>query len=120
VSDDIRYLVLDLAGDEAMLCELTLGTRALDWDGNEIEVHARRSPDEVRPVLSELVARGFVELYDFRDPPGPTLGPDAADAVIADDRCWIAQDESGEDAGYALTLTDAGEEELARVIAARA
>jgi hypothetical protein len=38
--------------------------------------------------------------------------------VIADDGYWIVQSESDKDAAYALTLTDAGEEELTRVIAA--
>ena len=118
VTDDIRYLVLDSAGDESMLWELTWGLRVIDGDGNEVEVHARRSVDEVRPVLAELVSRGFVELYDFRDPPGPTLEREQAQAVIADDGYWIVQSESDKDAAYALTLTDAGEAELTRVIAA--
>ena len=118
MTDDIRYLVLDSAGDESMLWELTWGSRVIDGDGNEVEVHARRSVDEVRPVLAELVSRGLVKLYDFRDPPGPTLEREQAEAVIADDGYWIVQSESNKDAAYALTLTDAGEEELMRVIAA--
>jgi hypothetical protein len=119
VRDDLRYLVLDLAGDEAMLWELTWGMDLLGPHGQRTPIHLAFAVEEVRPVLAELVAQGLVELYDNDDPTGPTLSRDQAQAVIADDGYWIVQSESGKEAAYALALTDVGEEQLQKLISAR-
>jgi hypothetical protein len=94
VRSDIWYLVLDTAGDEGMLWELTWGSQLLQPGGQEVEIHAPSTVEEVRPVLAEAVTRGLVELYDASDPQGPTLNHERAQAVIGDDGFWIAQSES--------------------------
>jgi hypothetical protein len=119
VRDDLRYLVLDVAGDEAMLWELTWGLDMLAPDGSRTPIHLPVAVEEVRPVVAELVAQGFVALYDNDDPQGATLSGEQAQAVIADDGNWIVQSESGKEAAYALVLTDAGNEQLQELIAAR-
>jgi hypothetical protein len=77
-------------------------------DGEEVQVHPSRSVAEVRPVLTELLRQGHVELYRMDDPQGPTLPLDEALAAVVDDSHWQP---GAIEKAYCVVITESGERE---------
>jgi hypothetical protein len=110
VASRVRYAILDDAGDEAPLWELTWALSELR-DGSRIEIHPPMTIDEVRRVLEELLRDGHVSLFVMDDPQGPLLALDDALQTVGEDANWTPPATSGQDRAYALVLTDSGEAE---------
>jgi hypothetical protein len=109
VTDAIRYAILDHASDEAYLWELPW---SLSTGG--VEIHPRRTVEEVRAHLADLLREGHVEMVCDGDPQATQLSLDEALAAAADDANW---DPASARAVYLVTTTPSGDTEY---VAARA
>jgi hypothetical protein len=104
VSHPIRYAILDHASDEANLWELPW---SLSVSG--VEVHPRRTMDEVRPWLVELLREGHVEMWLESDGNVVELDLDDALAATAQDDNW---DPKSAHEVYLLHTTESGDAEF--------
>lgn len=109
-----RYAVLDMAGDQSPLWELTWGAQLVERDDTLRELHPRMPVPEVRPALEELLRAGHVEVFDWEEPDAPPLRLEAALAIVADDRNWVPPAESGQARAYGVDVTASGEDEYRR------
>jgi hypothetical protein len=104
VTNPIRYAILDDASDEANLWELP-------WNAineNGVEIHPRRTVEEVRPWLIDLVRDGHVVIFRMDEPDAPNLELDEALAVIADEDNW---DPARAQTVYGVITTESGDRE---------
>jgi hypothetical protein len=106
MADLVRYAVLDHASDDAPLWELPLAIHQAAGD-QMIEVHPRRTVEQVMPHLLDLLREGHVEMYPYDDPNGTCLSLEVALAAASDPsnwdpaaaklRCGVITTQSGDD-----------------------
>jgi hypothetical protein len=115
----IRYAILDHAGDDAPLWELTWGLSV--GEGRKlVEVHPPMTVAEARPWLDELLRDGHVKMYDWDAPDdSQPLDLEAALSIINDDANWEPR-ESRDRVAYSVQTTESGEEEYKKEHAAHA
>jgi hypothetical protein len=105
----IRLAILDSAADEANLWEFAVADE-YGHPGGEVEIHPRRTVEEVMPHLLDLLREGHVEIYHCDDPQGPTLSLEEAVTAASGEANW---EPATAKAPYCLAITESGEREYA-------
>jgi hypothetical protein len=104
VPHPIRYALLEHASDEANLWELPWSLSV-----SQVEVHPRRTMEEVRPWLVELLSDGHLGMWLESDGHVVALDLDEALAAIAEDENWDPKSAHGV---YLLHTTESGDAEF--------
>jgi hypothetical protein len=108
-SHSARYAALMRAREAATMWELPWPEYEVQG-GEQTEVFAKRSVEEMQPILIELLRRGHVQLYQLGDSGRAMLDLDAALEAASNIANW--NPDEPESVAYILTTTESGEREL--------
>ena len=83
MADPVRFAILDQANDEA-----TPSGSFAALSESRVEIRPRRSVEDIRPCLAELLNQGHRRHFSDGRADAPDLALDEAIHVIADDDKW--------------------------------